>query len=171
MKIVLIGYMASGKSSVGESLAKAIGLDFIDLDQYIERKENLRIQDIFKTKGEIYFRKQESVFLKEVLEQQNNFVLSLGGGTPCYGKNNEIIKEATSKTFYLKASIATLSNRLEQEKHLRPLVAQLTSEQLTEYIAKHLFERAPYYEKAAHKISIDNKSIEEIIFEILQVLN
>ena len=171
MKIVLMGYMASGKSSVGAVLAKTLGLDFIDLDRYIETKENQSIQAIFHSKGEIYFRKQESVFLKEILEKKNGFVLALGGGTPCYGTNNDIIAQATSNTFYLKASIATLSIRLEQEKQTRPIVAQLNSEQLTEYIAKHLFERAPYYERAQHKLIIDNKSIDEIVLEIKKVLN
>ena len=171
MKIVLMGYMASGKSSIGASLANTLGLDFIDLDRYIEEKENRSVQDIFRLKGEIYFRKQESVFLEEVLDKKDGFVLALGGGTPCYGTNNDMIQQATSKTFYLKASIATLSNRLEHEKHTRPIVAQLTSEQLTEYIAKHLFERAPYYERAQHKLSIDKKSIDEIALEIKKVLN
>ncbi|GGG98147.1 shikimate kinase [Polaribacter pacificus] len=166
MKIVLLGYMASGKSSIGKRLSEVLDLNFIDLDTYIESCDKMSIKDIFKNKGEIYFRRQESIYLQEVLAQATDCVLSLGGGTPCYGNNTQLLNSTGYHTVYLRAGIATLVDRLTKEKQLRPLVAQLSSDQLTEYVAKHLFERAAFYEQAKQIISIDNKSVEEICKEI-----
>ena len=92
MKIVLSGYMASGKSAVGQQLSDKLNIKFIDLDFYIETGEAASITSIFKTKGEIYFRKKESEYLQELLDLNNDCIISLGGGTPCYGNNMELIK-------------------------------------------------------------------------------
>jgi shikimate kinase len=165
MKIVLLGYMASGKSAVGRALAKVKNLDFIDLDAYIEEREQISISEIFELKGEIYFRKKEHEYLKELLNIQNNCIISLGGGTPCYGNNMELIKNSAI-SFYLKASIATIFNRLKNETSQRPLVANIGIDNLQEYIAKHLFERNPFYEKANYTIIINDKSIVEICSDI-----
>jgi len=165
MKIVLLGYMASGKSAVGKVLAKDKSLDFIDLDAYIEEKEQISISEIFRVKGEIYFRKKEAEYLEDLLKTDKNAIISLGGGTPCYGKNMELIQNS-AVSFYLKASIATIFDRLQHETSQRPLVATIGTENLQEYIAKHLFERNPYYEKANYIISVNDKSIEEITAEI-----
>ena len=165
MKIVLIGYMGSGKSVIGAALSKKKNLEFIDLDSYIEKKEDCTISDIFKFKGEIYFRKIEGVYLKELLSSSNNFILSLGGGTPCYGKNMDLILH-TSNSIYLKSSISELFNRLKNETNHRPLIATIGLHNLKEYIAKHLFERAPYYEQATIVIETDKKSITKIVDEI-----
>ncbi len=172
MIVILIGYMASGKSTIGKILAEKLHYDFIDLDSYIESNEGISVQNIFKNKGEIYFRKLETLFLNEIIDKKNNVVLSLGGGTPCYGRNMSIIQNASHvKSFYLKASISFLVNRLKTRKSKRPLIAHLkTEEELTEFIGKHLFERAPYYEQAEFKISIDNKSRNKIAKEIIPYL-
>ena len=129
MKVVLLGYMASGKSAVGKLLAKDLKMQFIDLDSFIEEKENLTISELFNTKGEIYFRKKEGEYLQELLNLNENYIISLGGGTPCYGDNMEII-EKNSKSFYLNASINTIFNRLLGETSKRPLVATLGEENL-----------------------------------------
>lgn len=166
MKIVLLGYMASGKSAIGRILSKRLGLQFVDLDTFIEEKEQLSIPEIFKTKGEIYFRKKEGGYLLELLHLKENAVISLGGGTPCYGNNMEFIKNK-STSFYLKASIDTIFERLKNETSQRPLVATIGTENLKEYIAKHLFERAPYYEKSDHTILANQKSMDQIVDEIM----
>ena len=171
MKIVVLGYMACGKSTLGKVLASEKNINFIDLDRYIEEKEALSIAEIFKKRGEIYFRKLEIVSLEEILTTKSNFVLSLGGGTPCYGTNMELIKKMATATIYLKASIATLKERLLLEKEERPLVASLSKENLQEYIGKHLFERAPFYEQAKIVISINGKTIDQILQEVKGVLN
>ncbi len=165
MKIVLMGYMGSGKSTVAKQVAIGLDIPFIDLDDYIVEHENKSIAAIFKAEGEIYFRLQESKYLKQLLDQEQDLVLALGGGTPCYAKNIELIGKA-SESFYLRASINTLSDRLVKEKEQRPLIASFDGEQLKEFIAKHLFERRNFYEQAKHTIAIDDKAIEEIVEEI-----
>ena len=169
MVVVLLGYMASGKSTIGRILAKNLNYTFIDLDDYIEEKEKNTISDIFKFNGEIYFRKVETDYLKEVIEQNNNVVLSLGGGTPCYSNNiNVLLNNENVTTFYLKATVATLVGRLENEKTTRPLIAHLaTQEDLMEFVGKHLFERSSYYNQANITITLDGKLIEDTIQEIL----
>ncbi|NVK53449.1 MAG: shikimate kinase [Flavobacteriaceae bacterium] len=170
MEIVLLGYMGSGKSTIGKYLAKKLDLQFVDLDEYIEAKENQSISNIFKEKGEIYFRFQEATYLKEFITINFNYVLALGGGTPCYADNTNSLKNSKAISFYLKATIPTLLQRLENEKENRPLIVDLKPEELTEFIGKHLFERAPFYEQATSKISIDNKNPEEICLDIITQL-
>lgn len=168
MKIVLLGYMASGKTTIGKIIAKKLKLSFIDLDDYIAEKENSTISELFSTKGEIYFRKKETLFLKELLKNDKHFVLALGGGTPCYGNNMNIIKELGT-SFYLKSSLQNTYTILSkaENKVSRPLLSSISNENLKEFIAKHLFERSIFYEQAANTIIIDDKSIKEISEELL----
>ncbi|WP_298366947.1 shikimate kinase [uncultured Lutibacter sp.] len=169
MKIVLLGYMASGKSAVGKILAQRLKMQFFDLDEYIEESEKLTISQIFSDKGEIYFRKKESEYLKELLNLEENCIISLGGGTPCYGNNMDIVLEK-SKSFYLNASVQTIFNRIKSETSKRPLVATIGIENLLEYIGKHLFERSAFYNKAHKSISVNDKSILEIVKELQSLL-
>ena len=159
--------MASGKSSIGKKLSKIIAQPFIDLDDYIVEKETLSIPNIFKIKGEIYFRKKETEYLNELLQKKENFILAVGGGTPCYGNNMNIINKK-AKSVYLNASIKTIYGKLSKikNKKKRPLIAEISNENLQEFIAKHLFERRPYYEQATCIINIDNKTKKEIATEI-----
>ena len=169
MIIVLIGYMASGKSTIGRILSSKLNYRFIDLDDFIESKENLPISEIFKTKGEIYFRKLESEYLNLLINEYDDVVLSLGGGTPCYGDNMGLILNSKKLTsIYLKASIPTITKRLINEKAKRPLVAHLKSEmEISEFIGKHLFERSYYYNQANFTLTIDRKTKEDILEEII----
>ena len=169
MIVVLIGYMASGKSTLGRVLTKKLDYNFIDLDDYIEEKENASISEIFKTKGEIYFRKKETHYLNEILNSKSKLILSLGGGTPCYSNNMENILSANNAvSIYLKASIPTLADRLKNEKAKRPLIAHIeTDDLLAEFIGKHLFERSPYYSQAEAVITTDNKTENDIIEELV----
>ena len=159
--------MASGKSTIGKKLAKKHKIPFVDLDNYIVEKEKQNIDEIFKKKGEIYFRKKETQYLTELLESKEDIILALGGGTPCYGVNMDLINNNAS-SFYLKASIQDIYTKLSKpkSKKKRPLVAAIANENLKEFIAKHLFERAPYYERATFTISITNKSKKELVKEI-----
>jgi len=171
MKIVLIGYMASGKSTIGKYLADRLFFPFLDLDDYIEKQEKKSIANIFKDKGEIYFRQIEHKYLKEILLSKESFVLSLGGGTPCYANNMSLINNSNVSSFYLQSSIKTLVDRLIREKNKRPLVASLENEKISEFVAKHLFERGVFYNKANFIINIDSKSTSEIVKEIRILLN
>ena len=157
-----MGYMASGKSVVGIELSKQLSLEFIDLDAYIEESEGMSISSIFLKKGEIYFRNKETLYLKEILSTKNNFILSLGGGTPCYGENMNIILEQ-SNSVYLRTSLNTLLERLKVEKFTRPIVASIEPSKLKEFIAKHLFERSYFYDRANHIVTTDEQSIKQIV--------
>lgn len=170
MKVVLLGYMASGKSSIGRRLSKKINLPLIDLDNYIEAKEQLSIADIFKQKGEIYFRKIENIYLKELLQKNESFVLSLGGGTPCYANNMDLINQSDAISIYLKASVNKLANRLIKKKSKRPLVASLIDDKIFEFVGKHLFERNVFYDQAKIIVKTDGKTKSETTAEIAALL-
>ncbi len=169
-KIILLGYMGSGKTAIAKLLAKKIGFTYKDLDHLIESREQLSIPELFESKGEIYFRKAEHQLFKELMASNEQFVLSLGGGTPCYASNHELIQEAGVISIYLKANIETLFERLVQSKSQRPLIANETNDDLKEFIAKHLFERSFFYNKASHTVVVDSKSPEAIVSEIGKLL-
>lgn len=170
MKIVLIGYMGSGKSTVGRELSKSLGVQFIDLDEFIEASEKCTIPKLFEEKGEIYFRRKEYDYLKELLDSEDDFVLSTGGGTPCYGKNMEAILQATKNVYYLNVPINELALRLSKEKDERPLISNILDEELLEFIGKHLFERSFFYNQAHQTIYCANKKIEKLINEVSTTL-
>ncbi len=163
-----MGYMGSGKSAVAQELAKIINLPVMDMDAFITQTENSSIETIFKTKGEIYFRKLERKCLLDMLNNDRQLILSLGGGTPCYGNNMEVIKtNPETQTIYLSASPETLTTRLLDEKEHRPVIAHIdTEEALLDFVRKHLFERNFYYNQADLIIKTDGKSLKEIAEEI-----
>lgn len=169
MVISLLGYMGSGKTHISKLLSSKLNFKLIDLDFEIVTKEQMPVADIFEKKGEIYFRKQERLILENILHNHENTVLSLGGGTPVYYDNMDFINKA-STSFYLSPSIKTLYERLSRGKEKRPLIARIPDEDLPEFIAKHLFERSPFYSKAQYTIYTDNKSAEEIVAEITNLL-
>lgn len=169
-KIILLGYMGCGKSTIASLLSKSTAIPFVDLDKKIEEKLNLSINEIFERQGEIFFRKTEHEVFVELLASPENLIIGLGGGTPCYANNHELLKANNTVSIYLKASIATLTNRLSQNKSKRPLIAQKTEEELTEFIAKHLFDRSFYYNQAQHSVVVDGKTPEETVVDILNIL-
>lgn len=163
--------MTSGKSLIGKKLAQTLDCEFIDLDEWIEKKEKLKISEIFKKRGEIYFRKLEHETLKTLVLDTKRNVISLGGGTPCYSNNLDLlINKSDLKTLYLKVSMTNLVDRLFKEKKNRPLVSHIkTKEELTEFVGKHLFERIPFYTQAEFTIDADrteNEIIESILFKL-----
>lgn len=160
--------MGSGKTTIGKDLAKALGYEFIDLDLFIEKKASLTVSEIFDQFGELGFRKREREALHEILHN-TNIVLSVGGGTPVYYDNIDYIN-SHSESFYLRVQLPQLVKRLELKKDTRPLIAHLEIDQLTEFIAKHLFERNPFYQKAKHTISISNQKPVEVLTEIIDIL-
>ena len=169
-KVILIGYMACGKSTVAKILSTQLGIPYFDLDNLIENKTKLSIENIFSEKGEIYFRRIEEELFKEFLCTNKVAILSTGGGTPCYANNHLLLNDEDVISVYLKASIDLLYLRLLSEKEQRPLVANKTQNDLKDYIAKHLFERSYYYYQATFKVLIDGKNPEEIAAEIISLL-
>lgn len=169
-KIVLLGYMGCGKSTIAQNLSKITNIPFLDLDKCIEERVNLSINEIFEKHGEVYFRKLEHEMFVELLQSSENTIVGLGGGTPCYANNHELLKGDDVVSVYLKASIDTLYNRLVHNKSKRPLIANMNEEEMKEFIAKHLFDRSYYYNQAKHKVSVDDKSVEETVQDILDIL-
>ncbi|WP_298395004.1 shikimate kinase [Flavobacterium sp.] len=169
-KVVLIGYMGSGKSVISQKLEFLTGISAVELDELIEKKCQMSIKEIFQKKGELFFRKQEHQLFKELLSDDRSIIISTGGGTPCYFNNHELLKENNVISIYLRASVDTLFNRLIVEKQKRPLIANLDDSEIKEFIAKHLFDRSFYYNQATHSIAIDGKSIEDIANEVKELL-
>ena len=169
-KIILLGYMGCGKSTIANKLSKIIEIPFVDLDKKIEEKTNLSINAIFEKHGEIYFRKLEHEVFVELLNSPDTLIIGLGGGTPCYANNHELLKSDNVTSVYLKASIETLFNRLNHNKSKRPLIADKSEDEMKEFIAKHLFDRSFYYNQAQYKVIVDDKTIEETVMDIVEVL-
>ncbi|MFN4298240.1 MAG: shikimate kinase [Thermaurantimonas sp.] len=167
-KIVLLGYMGSGKTTIGRILANELRLPFWDLDEVIGQMFGMTVPYMIQKKGEIFFRECEQKALNVVL-QNPSYILASGGGTPCYYDNIDVIN-AHSTSIYFQCSPTTLSQRLLPEKQNRPLIADIEDKFLPEYIAKHLFERTPFYEKA--HITIDaNREMNSIVSELLEKLS
>ena len=167
MFIVLMGYMGSGKSTLGRLLGNELGYSFVDFDEYIEEKQRMSVPQIFDQKGEIYFRKLERQYLMEILGERGDQIVSLGGGTPCYGDNMGLIKKSSAKSVYLNVPVAELSARLWEARKHRPLLKhQDAPEKLEEFVRKHLFERSFYYNQADIKISAEGKSELELLSEL-----
>ena len=170
--VFLIGYMGAGKTTVGKSLAKKIKYNFYDLDNYIELKERRSIENIFQEKNEVYFRKIEHKYLKELSTIKENKIISTGGGTPCFKNNLDLINSAeNSISIYLKASVEVLMERLKNGIEKRPLISHLNeSDKLKDFLNKHLFERSFYYEQSKIKVKTDGMNLNDVtkmIFEIL----
>lgn len=150
MRIFLVGFMGAGKSALGRGLAAELGLKFIDLDKEIEKHFNKDVAAIFATEGEKVFRDAESQKLAEAIEG-DDFVLACGGGTPCFGKNMELMNDA-GVTLYLKMSTDHLAQRLEPETETRPLLGGKKGHELWTMIHELLQEREPDYLKAQYKV-------------------
>jgi shikimate kinase len=170
MKIILLGYMGSGKSTIATFLSEKLQLPSFDLDYRIEKLEGMTISSLFQTKGEIYFRKVEHQVFAEVMHSTESFVLSLGGGTPCYANNHLLLNGEAIISIYLKKSIDNLFLQLKDEKASRPILADKSDEVLKVFIAQHLFERSYFYNQATYTINTDLKSPQEIVSEIEKLL-
>ena len=164
--------MGSGKTAIGKELASVLRYNLIDFDQHIEHQEGHTISEIFQNKGEIYFRKKEAFYLEGLLaSNKKNTIVSLGGGTPCYGNNLKQLLNSSSLSIYLNTSVKELTQRLWNERHKRPLISgQNSIESLEEFVRKHLFERGFYYNQANRVVKTDEKSISEIVQEIVAPL-
>jgi shikimate kinase len=168
-KVLLTGYMASGKTTIALLLSKAAGITYMDLDEIIEEKAGKSVAEIFEQQGEIKFRKLEHEALKSAICNKDSFILSLGGGTPCYANNHEFLKMDDVISIYLKAGIPVLVKRLREHDHRRPVLDNVKPEELEDFIAKHLFDRSYFYHQAKHVVNVDNKSPEDIVNEIMSL--
>ena len=153
LRIILVGYMGSGKTTVGKALAEALGLSFYDLDWCVESRYHRTVPQLFAERGEEGFRELERRLLHEVAEFED-IVLACGGGTPCFFDNMDFIT-SQAQTVYLKATPETLAMHLRMGKVERPLIKGKTPEQLTDYIRESLAQREPFYSRAHHTRCFD----------------
>ena len=152
-RIILLGYMGAGKTTIGKALAKELGIMFYDLDWYIESRMRRTVAQIFSDEGEEGFREIERNMLHEVAEFED-VVISCGGGTPCFYDNMDYMN-AQGDTIYLQASPDVLTGHLRMGKVVRPLIAGKSDEELRQYIIESLKQREPYYTKAHHTLNVD----------------
>lgn len=152
VRVILIGYMGAGKTTVGKALAADLGLTFYDLDWYITMRYHRSVPEIFAERGEEGFRDLERRMLHEVAEFEN-VVVSCGGGTPCFYDNMEYMN-SLADTVYLKADPDVLAQHLKMGKGKRPLIEGKTPEELETYIQESLQAREPYYSQAKYTIDI-----------------
>ncbi len=154
--IFLIGYMGSGKSTLGRVLAEMLDCDFTDLDAYIENRYHKTIKEIFAEHGEAGFRDIERRMLLEICDFQN-IVIACGGGTPCFGDNMDIMN-AHGVAVYLQVPIERLYQRLSRprSKAKRPVIADKTDEELMQFITDNLRQRDPFYSRANLKFDTTN---------------
>jgi shikimate kinase len=161
-KIFLIGFMGSGKTTLAKKLAKKLNRSFFDLDQEIERRENLTITQIFEQKGECYFREIESKTLKTILDIELSFVMSVGGGTPCFYDNMKVIN-VSGISMYLKYNAGILASRLSNAKVKRPLIEALNEEDLKTFITDKLAEREAFYKQCKFTLAGNNLKVEDLL--------
>lgn len=165
MRIYLVGYMASGKSSFGQLLAGQIGYEFVDLDLVFEQRFRISIADFFQKYDEQAFRQIEHTLLLDT-EKLENTVISTGGGTPCYFDNLKIIK-SLGCSVYLKWGVSALAERLKVARKKRPLVKHVPTEELESKISDHLSERDFYYRQADLTVQCENAATEQLILQII----
>ena len=151
-RIIIIGYMGSGKTTVGHALSQDLNLPFYDLDWYIESRMHSTVKEIFDTKGEEGFRRIEHNMLHEVAEFED-VIISCGGGTPCFFDNMDYLNQQ-GETVFLKCTPDVLYQHLKMGKTVRPLLLNKTPEEVSEFINVQLKEREPFYNKAKHIIDV-----------------
>ncbi|WP_071133764.1 shikimate kinase [Millionella massiliensis] len=162
MLIFLIGYMGSGKTTLGRPLASRLGYRFTDLDKAIEDGEERTIGEIFSTDGEAYFRDLERKYLQKIVDEGGDWVISTGGGTPCFGENMALMN-ASGVTVYLKIAPRMLADRLLAAKVCRPLVAGKTPDELLSYIEETLAVREKFYGQANVIVSNPSRDVTKLV--------
>lgn len=171
-RIILIGYMGAGKTTVGKALARELGLPFYDLDWYIESRRHKTVQQLFAEQGEETFRKIEQALLHELAEFED-VVISCGGGTPCFFDNIDYMNQQ-GQVVYLKATPDVLYKHLTMARVERPLLKGKSSDELLEHIKVQLAQREPFYSKAHYTLDVslmDNyEKIQTTISQLLKLI-
>ena len=170
--ILLLGYMGAGKTSVGKVMARKLGLNFYDLDFFIEERFRRKVAEIFAERGEEGFRKIEYNMLHELAEFED-IVIAVGGGTPCFFDNMDYMN-SKGITVFMNASPEIIVRHLKISHTVRPLLQQKQGQELIDHISHHLKQRLPYYEKAQYNINVDTldsfEKIDQLVDHILQTV-
>lgn len=162
--------MGSGKSSLGRAVSRQLNMEFRDLDQFIIEESGLSISEFLASRGELAFRKLERQLLLELSGFEG--IVSCGGGTPCYFDNADWMC-THGNTVYLSASVNWLHMRLSASQtrgKKRPLLKDVADNDLAEFIAKHLFERLPFYQKAAYKLAVDKSPGDQLVQQLAELI-
>lgn len=157
MKIFLIGFMGSGKTHWGRLLSEKLGIRFFDLDEQVMEHAGKSVVEIFATEGEEQFRLMEKDVLHIITESHDSFVMACGGGSPCYFNNIEYMNQS-GISVWINAPLEVLFQRLLSEKDKRPLIKDLSDEQLRNFIAKKFSDRKIYYEQA--DVTVDEEPVQ-----------
>jgi shikimate kinase len=165
MKIFLIGFMGSGKTHWGRLLSQKLGIPFFDLDEQVTTHAGKSIPEIFETEGEEQFRLKEKDILHIITESHESFVMACGGGSPCYFNNIEYMNDAGS-TVWINTPLNILYDRLVEEKAQRPLIKELSNEQLRNFIYKKFADRKIYYEQADMTVDEEPMELDHLISKI-----
>ncbi len=161
MRIYLIGFMGSGKTTIGKPLATKLGYQFVDQDDVLEKRFGMTITEVFASVGEPKFRETEHEVLAE-LSQLDNVVIATGGGCPCFFSNMELMNRL-GLSIYLKGDPKTLVHRLKDSHGTRPLIKGKTEPELIQYVTDKLSEREPFYAQAKCTVQAINLRVEDII--------
>lgn len=162
MRIFLIGFMGSGKTHWGIRIANKLQIPFYDLDAVIVQVEGMSISEIFAVKGEEYFRYMEKQTLEDLVTKEDNFVLSAGGGTPCFFNNIDFMKR-NGRVVWLNTSLEALNQRLLKEKMSRPLLKGISEAGIRAYIIRKLSERKMYYEQADLMVHEETMELDPLV--------
>ena len=170
MKIFLVGYMGCDKSSLGRKVAKAGSMRFIDMDAIIEEREGAAISDIFRYEGEAYFRQKERALIEEFAGEEENLVISTGGGVPMWQDNMQRINQI-GQSVYLRRTAQQIASRLSPHgRQKRPKLRGLNDEELVAFMTENMAQREPYYALATHCIDCASLSDEELVKSILSIV-
>ena len=165
MKIFLLGFMGSGKSYWGRQLSQKLQVPFFDLDEQIVNSEGTSINDIFDKKGEEYFRLLEKDTLHIITESRESMVMACGGGTPCFFNNIEYMNQEGT-TVWLDVPMKVLYERLIKERARRPLLKNLSDDQVWSFIMKKFADRKIYYEQSEIIINEDPILLDSLIEKV-----
>lgn len=162
--IFLIGYMASGKTTLGRALAASTKMRFVDLDEYIEAEAGKTITQIFAEDGEAHFRHLESIALKQLTATgDDGIIVACGGGTPCFGDNMDLMNQSGT-TVWLTAPAEVIIRRLVAERASRPLVAKLSDGgDLERFVIENLNRRTPHYSRSIGRFDSSRLECEDEI--------
>ncbi len=165
MRIFLVGFMGSGKTHWGHLLSEKLGMRFFDLDEQVAEHAGKSIPEIFATEGEEQFRMMEKDTLHIIAESHQQFIMACGGGSPCYFNNIDYMNQVGT-TVWINSPLDTLFDRLVKEKEKRPLLKELSDEQLRLFIHKKYSDRKIYYEQADVKVDEDPVQLDNLIEKI-----
>jgi shikimate kinase len=163
MLIYIVGYMCSGKTTLGKELAEKLNYRFIDLDEQIVSSTGLSIFDFFSKYGEEEFRLKERELLLHHLEDQDT-VIATGGGAPCYSDNIDLMNRH-GMTVFLDTPVDVILNRISVKPEDRPMLKNIPADQLPGYVRTHLGSRRGFYEKA--KIRVEEADVDAVMQMIM----